>query len=131
MDSFLQILQSFQNSGLKTSKNFNHLQGHILSMSKLQHMLSEATQSVYPMCHFVFLITWNMKLEIKFWFSFLYWSWDRKHQNKWFFDFQNSWTLKFKFEVCFSFFILIWKTKSQIYLDKYLMKLVTIPLTPS
>ena len=78
-----------------------------------------------------FLINWNMKLELKFWFSFLYWSWDRKHQNKWFSDFQNSWTLKFKFEVCFSFFILIWKTKNQIYLNKYLMKLVTIPLTQS
>ena len=51
--------------------------------------------------------------------------------HKWFSDFQNSWTLKFKFEVCFSFFILIWKTKNQIYLNKYLMKLVTIPLTQS
>ena len=78
-------------------------------------------QSVYPKCHFVFLINWNMKLKIKFWFSFLYWSWDKKHQNKWFSD----WTIKFKFEVCFSFFILIWKTKNQIYLNKYLIKLVT------
>ena len=73
---------------------------------------------VYPKCHFVFLINWNMKLEIKFWFSFLYWSWDRKHQNKWFSDFRNNWTLKFKFEVCFSFFILISKTKNQIHLNK-------------
>ena len=88
-------------------------------------------QSVYQECHFVFFINWNMKLEIKFWFSFLHWSWDRKHQNKWFSDFQNNWTLKFKFEVCFSFFILIWKTKNQIYLNKYLMKLVTIPQTQS
>ena len=78
-----------------------------------------------------FLIHWNIKLEIKFLFSFLYWSWDRKHQNKWFSDFRNNWTLKFKIEVCFSVFILIWKTKNQIYLNKYLMKLVTIPLTQS
>ena len=55
----------------------------------------------------------------------------RKHQNKWFFDFQNNWTLKFKFEVCFLVFILTWKTKNQIYLNKYLMKLLTIPLTQS
>ena len=88
-------------------------------------------KSVYPKCHFVFLINRNVKSEIKFWFLFLYWSWDRKHQNKWFFDFQNNWTLKFKFEVSFSFFILIWKTKNEIYLNKYLMKLVTIPLTQS
>ena len=40
------------------------------------------TKSVYPKCHFVFLINWSMKFEIKFWFSFLYWSWDRKHQNQ-------------------------------------------------
>ena len=39
--------------------------------------------------------------------------------------------MKFKFEVCFSFFILIWKTKNEIYLNKYLMKLVTIPLKQS
>ena len=38
-------------------------------------------KSVYPKCHFVFLINRNVKSEIKFWFSFLYWSWDRKHQN--------------------------------------------------
>ena len=74
-----------------------------------------------------FLINWNMKLEIKFWYSFLYWSWDRNHQNKYFSDFQN----KFKFEVCFSFFILILKTRNQFYLNKYLMKLVAIPLTQS
>ena len=78
-----------------------------------------------------FLINQNMKLEIKFWFSFLYCSWDRKHQNRWFSDFQNNWTLKFKFEVCFSLFIFIWKTKNQIYLNKCLMKLVTMPLTQS
>ena len=88
-------------------------------------------KSVYPKCHFVFLINRNVKSEIKFWFSFLYWSWDRKYQNKWFSDFQNSWTLKFKFEVCFSFSILIWKTKNKIYLNKYYMKLVTIPLMQS
>ena len=38
-------------------------------------------QSVYPKCHFIFLINWNTKLETKFWFSFLYWSWDIKHKN--------------------------------------------------
>ena len=43
-----------------------------------------------------------------------------------FFDFQNNWTLKFKFEVRFWFFILIWKTENQTYLNKNLMKLVTI-----
>ena len=82
-------------------------------------------QSVYPKCHFVFLINWNTKLEIKFWFLFLYWNWDIKHKTNWFFDFQNNRTLKFKLEVRFSFFILIWKTKNQIYLNKYLIKLVT------
>ena len=87
-------------------------------------------QSVYPKHHFV--VFDKLKYEIRnFMISFLYWSWDRKHQNKWFSDFQNNWTLKFKFEVCFSFFILIWKTKNQIYLNKYLMKLTTIPLTQS
>ena len=62
--------------------------------------------------HF-FLINWNRKLEIKFWFSFLYWSWHRKHKTIWFFDFENNWTFKFKYEVRFSFLILIWKTKNQ------------------
>ena len=103
---------------------------NLFSLTELKRT-SIKHQSVYPKCHFVFLINWNMELEIKFWFLFLYWSWDRKHQNKWFSDFQNSWTLKFKFKVCFSFFILIWKTKNQIYLNKCLMKLVTIPLTQS
>ena len=83
-------------------------------------------QSLYLKCHFVFLINWNTKLEIKFWFSFLYWSWDIKNKTKPFFHFKNNWTLKFKFEVRFSFFILIWKTKSEIYSKKYLMKLVAI-----
>ena len=82
-------------------------------------------QFMYSKCHFVFLINWNTKLEIKFWFSFLYWNWDIKHKTNWFFVFQNTRTLKFKLEVRFSFFILIWKTESQIYLNKYLIKLVT------
>ena len=55
----------------------------------------------------------------------------KTNQTKWFFDFQINWELKFKFEVRFSFFILIWRTKKQIYLNEYLMKLVTIPLTQS
>ena len=88
-------------------------------------------KSVYQKCVFVFLINWNLKLQIKFWFSFQYWSWGRKHRNKWFSDFQSNWTLKFKFELCFSFFNLIWKTKNQIYLNKYLIKLVAISLTQS
>ena len=46
-----------------------------------------------PKVPFRFLINWNTKLEIKFWFSFLYWSWDIKHKNV-FFGFQNNWTLK-------------------------------------
>ena len=92
---------------------------------------SEVTEYVFPKCRFVFLINWNTKLEIKSWLSFLYWIWDRKHQNKWFSVFQKNWTLKFKFEVWFSFLILIWKTQNQIYLNKYLMKLVIIPLTQS
>ena len=92
----------------------------------------EYFQSVYLKCHFVFfffvffLISWNTKLEIQFWFSFLYWSCDIKHKSKWFFHFQNNWTLTFKFEVRFSFVILIWKTRNQIHSNKYLMKLVTI-----
>ena len=49
-----------------------------------------------------------------------------QHGFKWFLDIQNNWTLKFKFKVCFPFFTLIWKTKGQIYFNKYLMKLVTI-----
>ena len=79
--------------------------------------------NLLPKCHFVFFIIWNTKLEIKFWFLFLYWNWDPKHETNWFFDFQNNKTLKFK--VRFLFFILIWKTKNQICLNKYLMKLVT------
>ena len=39
---------------------------------KLYLLWQLAQQSVYPKCHFVFLINRNMKLEIKFWFSFLY-----------------------------------------------------------
>ena len=88
-----------------------------LFVLKIFQFLSLLFEYVYPKCHFVFLINRNMKLIIKFWFSFLYWSWDRKHQSKWFSDFRNNWTLKFRFEVCFSFFILIWKTKNQIYLE--------------
>ena len=88
-------------------------------------------ESVYLKCHNIFLINWNTKLEIKFWFSFQYLSWDMKHQTKWFFDFQNNWALKFKFEFRFPFFILICKTKNQINLNKYFMKLVTIALTQS
>ena len=49
----------------------------------------------------------------------------KKRKTNWFFDFQNNRTLKFKLEVRFSFFTLVWKTKNQIYLNKYLMKLVT------
>ena len=94
-------------------------------------LLKVCTEIRVPKVPFHFFISWNTKLERKFWFSFLYWSWDIKNQTKWFLDFQNNWELKFKFEVRFSFFILIWKTKNQIYLNKYLMKLVTIPLTQS
>ena len=39
-------------------------------------------QSVYLKCYFIFLINWNTKLEIKIWFSFLYWSWDTKRETK-------------------------------------------------
>ena len=108
---------------------------HELSLLIFSHLSFQnihiCLESLYPKFHSVFSINWNIKLEIKFWFSFLYWSWDRKHQNRWFSNFQNNWTLKFKSEVCFSFFILAWKTKNQIYLNKYLMKLVAIPLTQS
>ena len=59
--------------------------------------------------------------------------WKKWGPNQWFCSreksskivFQNTRILKFKLEVRFSFFILIWKTKNQIYLNKYLMKLVT------
>ena len=57
----------------------------------------------------LFLINCNMKLEIKFWFLFLFRILDIKHKTKCFFDFENNRTLKFKFEVRFSFFILTWK----------------------
>ena len=67
--------------------------------------------SVYPKCHFVFLINWNTKLDIKSWFLFLYWDWDIKHKTNWFFHFQNNRTLKFKLEISFSFFILIWQNE--------------------
>ena len=72
-----------------------------------------------------FLINWNAKLEMKFWFLFLYWSWDVKYKTKWFLDFQNNRTLKFKVKVRFSFFILIWKTKINLF-KQILIKLVTI-----
>ena len=81
------------------------------------------------------------EIRLKFWFlSLEHWNWDTKHKTNWFFDFQSNrtlkftlWffnfqsngTLKFTLEVRFSFFILIWKTKNQIYLKKYLIKLVT------
>ena len=48
-----------------------------------------------------------------------------KYKTNLFFDFQNSQTLKSKLEFRFSFFILISKTKNQIFLNKYLIKLVT------
>ena len=38
-------------------------------------------------------------------------------------------TLKFKFDGCFLFFILIWKMENKTYLNKHLVKLVTIPLS--
>ena len=91
----------------------------------MRTMWKHSTKSVYPKCHFIFLTNWNTKLEIEFWFSFLYWNWD-KYKTNLFFDFQNNRTLKFKLEFRFSFFILIWKTKNQIFLNKYLIKLVTI-----
>ena len=79
------------------------------------------------------LIFQNLKYEKNMQFLFfkklIFWFLLSIHGFKWFFDFQNNWTLKFKFEVRFSFFNLIWETKNQIYLNKYLMKLVTIPLT--
>ena len=49
----------------------------------------------------------------------------RIHKTNWFFVLQNTRILKFKLEIRFLFFILIWKTKNQIYLNKYLIKLVT------
>ena len=73
---------------------------------------------------------WNTKLEIKFWFLFLYWSWGIKHKTKWFFDFHNTWTVKFKFEV--SFFVVhfnLKNEKSNLLKNTYLIKLVTISLT--
>ena len=36
-------------------------------------LLNPCTQSAI----LFFLINWNMTLEIKFWFSFLYWNWDK------------------------------------------------------
>ena len=71
----------------------------------LVQALTSSLWSVYPKCHFVFFINWNVKLEIKFWFSFLYWSWDRKHQNKWFSDFETTehWNSDLKFGFRFSF----------------------------
>ena len=90
----------------------------------MRTMWKHSTKSVYPKCHFIFLTNWNTKLEIEFWFSFLYWNWD-KYKTNLFFDFQNNRTLKFKLEFRFSFFILIWKTKNQIFLKKYLIKPVT------
>ena len=37
---------------------------------------------VYSKCNFVFSMNWNTKLEVKFWFSFLYRSWDIEHEIK-------------------------------------------------
>ena len=97
-------------------------------MMQTLSLISCSRATVYLKCHFVFLINCNTKLEIKFWFLFLYWNWDIKHKtykSNWFSDFQNNRTLKFKIEVRFLFFVLIWKTKNQIYL-----KLVEIYLKP-
>ena len=83
------------------------------------------------MQNFTVVPNWNTKLEIKIWFSLLRWSWDIKHKNKWFFPFQNNWTLKLIFEVYFLFLIYYLKKSKktkQIYLSKYLIKLVTISL---
>ena len=90
-----------------------YLKRHSFFFDKLKYEIRNKVLilSVYLKCHSVFLINWNAKLDIKFWFSFLCWSWDIKHKSKWFFDFQNNWDLKFKFEVRFPFFIFIWKIK--------------------
>ena len=95
------------------------------SSADMRTMWKHSTKSVYPKCHFIFLTNWNTKLEIEFWFSFLYWTWHIKYKTNLFFNFQNNRTLKFKLEFRFSFFILIWKTKNQIFLKKYLIKPVT------
>ena len=90
-----------------------YLKCHSAFFDKLKYEIRNKVLilSLYLKCHSVFLINWSTKLDIKFWFSFLCWSWDIKHKSKWFFDFQNNWALKFKFEVRFSFFIFIWKIK--------------------
>ena len=68
----------------------------------------------------------NFKMKIEWHFRCTDWSpFDQRiihglNELKWFFNFQNNWILKFKFEVHFSSFILIWRTKNQIYLNKYL-----------
>ena len=93
------------------------------SPCNIKWIMRDALSYVCLKCHFD-----KLKYEIKnkVWFSFLYLSWGIKHKTKWFFHFKNNWTLKFKYEFSFSFFMLIWETDNQIYLNKYLQKLVTI-----
>ena len=67
----------------------------------------------------IFLINWNAKLEVKFWFSLLYSSWDIKLNDFFIFKTNEHW-------IYFLFMILIRKTENQIYLSKYLKRLVTI-----
>ena len=58
-------------------------------------------ESVYLKCYFNFLINWNTKLDIKFWFLLLYWSWATKHQIKCFFDLKK---MNIEIEILNSFF---------------------------
>ena len=78
---------------------------------------------MYLKCHFFFFFD-KLKYKIRN-KDFVSLDWDIKHKVKWFFGFQIT-EHKIKFEIHFSFFVLIWKTKNQIYLKKYLIKLVII-----
>ena len=80
----------------------------------------------YLMVQFVWKATDNRRIRVpKVLFHFLdKLKWEIK--NKVLYIFSQEWTLKFKSEVRLWFLILIWKTKKHIYLNKHLMRLVTI-----
>ena len=78
--SVKRILPIFYNFNLFLLQTFSET----WEASLREFIFSEAPEFVYLECHFIFIINLNTKLERKFWFSFLYWSSEIKHQTKWF-----------------------------------------------
>ena len=86
---------------------------------RIHFLISNQKRNLKKLFYFSILVRFVFKSKNELYFRYT------DYKTNWFFDFQNNRILKFKFEVCFSFFILIWKTKNQIYFNKYPIKLVT------